>query len=113
MKSVRYPYLPLRVAQKANLSFKNRFRYISYIDEASHFKFGMLLGFAKAHHLIPLEEKVGVALGSGRYPKLGSPRLIFLQRLKLATSDLVHSLGLLRPIIKSQPGEKWGWPGAR
>jgi len=51
------------VAQKANLLFKNRFPYISVLDEASDFKFGMQLGFAKAHHQIPLEEKVGVALG--------------------------------------------------
>jgi len=51
------------VAQKANLSFKNRFPYISLIDEASDVKFDMLLGFAKAHHEISLEEKVGVALG--------------------------------------------------
>jgi len=49
------------VPQKANLSFKDRFPYISSIDEASDFKFGMQLGFAKAHHQIPLEEKVGVA----------------------------------------------------
>jgi len=47
------------VAQKANLLFKNRFPYISAIDEASDFKFGMHLGFVivKAHHQIPLEEK--------------------------------------------------------
>jgi len=51
------------VAQKANFSFKNRFPNISVTDEASNFKFGMQLGFAKAHHQIPLEEKVGVALG--------------------------------------------------
>ena len=55
--------LPLRVAQKATLSFKNRLSYISVIDEASDFKFGLQLQFAKAHHEIPLEEKVGVALG--------------------------------------------------
>jgi len=52
------PYIKL-----ANLLFKNRFPYVSITDEASDFKFGMQLGFAKAHHLIPLEEKVGVALG--------------------------------------------------
>jgi len=45
------------VAQKANLSFKNTFPYISVMDEARHFKFGMHLRFAKAHHQIPLEEK--------------------------------------------------------
>jgi len=51
------------LAQKANLSFKIRFPYISVIDEASDFKFGRQLGFAKAHYQIPLEKKVGVALG--------------------------------------------------
>jgi len=51
------------VAQKANLSFKNQFPYISVIDETSDFKFGMQLGFAIAHHQISLEENVGVALG--------------------------------------------------
>jgi len=51
------------VAQKVNLSFKHRFPYISVVDEASDFKFGMQLGFVKAHHQISLELKVGVALG--------------------------------------------------
>jgi len=45
------------VAQKVNLSFKNKFFYISIIDEAHDFKFGMQLGFIKAHHQIPLKEK--------------------------------------------------------
>ena len=55
------PLTPTRVAQKANLSFKNRFPYISVIDEASDFKFGTQLRFARAHHQIPLE-KMSVAL---------------------------------------------------
>jgi len=33
------------------------------MDEASYLKFGMQLGFAKDHYQIPLEEKMGVALG--------------------------------------------------
>jgi len=45
------------VAQKANLLFKNRFPYISVLDEARDLKLGMQLGFAKAHPHIPLEEK--------------------------------------------------------
>jgi len=63
------------VAQKANLSFKNRFPYISVLNEASEFEFGMQLVFAKAHHQIPLEEKVGVNLGldsTTRSPKFGA-----------------------------------------
>jgi len=63
MKSVRYPQLPQIVAQTANLSFKNRFSYIPVTDEASDFKFGSQVGFAKAHQHIPLEETVGVTLG--------------------------------------------------
>ena len=45
------------VAQKANVSFKNKFPYLSVIDKASDFKFGTQLGFAKAHHQILIEEK--------------------------------------------------------
>jgi len=63
MKSVCYPLLPQRVAHKANLSFKNRFPYISAVHEASDFKFGKQLEFAKADHKISLDEKVSVALG--------------------------------------------------
>jgi len=35
------------VAQKAYLSFKNRFPYISLIDKTSNFKFGMQLGMPR------------------------------------------------------------------
>jgi len=96
------------VARKANLSFKNIFPYISVIDEGSDFKFGMQRGFAKAHHQISPEEKVDVALGYGSSPTFGASALIFLQWLKLATSNLVHSLGLPRPIIQSHSEEKVG-----
>jgi len=51
------PLLPQRVAQKAKLSFENRFLYIFVIDEANDFKFGMQLRFVKTHHQIPIEEK--------------------------------------------------------
>ena len=51
------------LAQKANLSFKNRFPYIYVTDEVSDFKYGMQLRFIKAHHQILLKEKMGVALG--------------------------------------------------
>jgi len=63
MKSVRYPQLDQRVAQKSNLSIKNRFPYISVIDEASDFKNVIQLWSAKAHHHSRLGYKVGVALG--------------------------------------------------
>ena len=57
------PLTPQRVTKNANLSFKNRFTYISVTDQASDIKFGMQLQFAKAHHEIALKEQVGVALG--------------------------------------------------
>ena len=44
------------------LTFKNKFSHISIIDEASDFELGMQLEFLKAHHQIPLEENVDVAL---------------------------------------------------
>jgi len=57
----------------------------------------MMLRFAKAHRKIPLEEKVGMGLGKGSSPKFGASPLIILQRLKLATSNLVHSLDCQGP----------------
>jgi len=42
--------------------------------EASHFKFGIQLGFAKAHHKITPREKSGGGLRLEKLPKiLGSP----------------------------------------
>jgi len=68
------------------LSFKNRFPYISVIDEASDFKFGKKLRFVKAHHEIPLEEKVGLGLELSE----------------------IWGFPLPRPIIKSHPEEEVG-----
>ena len=87
-------------------------KYISVIDEASDFKFSKPLGFTKAHHKNTRRRKVGVALGEGSAPKFWSSPLIFLQRLKLATSNLVCSLGFPRTIIKLHPEEKLAWPWA-
>ena len=41
---------PQKVAQKAILLFKNKFSFSFVIVEAHDFKFGIPLGFAKAHH---------------------------------------------------------------
>ena len=76
--------------------------------EASEFKFGMQLGFAKAHHKITFRGKSGRGPGLGELPKIFGPFLIFLQLLKLANSYLVCSLGLPRPIIKLHPEKKVG-----
>jgi len=76
---------------------------ISSTAEASDFKFGTQLRFAKAHHKITCRKRVGVALSKGSSPKFGGFASIFTQWLKLATSSLVHCLGLPRPIIKSHP----------
>jgi len=45
-------------------------------------------------------------MGYGTFPKFGASPLILLQRRKLATSNLAHSLGLPRLIIKSH-AEEW------
>ena len=55
--------------QKANLSFKNKFPNISVIDEASDFKFGTQLGFAKAQHQITRIRKGGHGTGLGELHK--------------------------------------------
>jgi len=66
---------------------------IAATAETSDFKFGMQLGFAKAHHKIPPEEKEDVALGCGSFQKFRVFPVIFMQWLKVLTSNLVYSLG--------------------
>ena len=71
------------MAQKANLSFKNKFPYIFVIDEASDFKFGTQLGFAKAHQKIPHQRKSGRGPGLEEFPKiLGFPFNICVTAVK-------------------------------
>jgi len=84
---------------------------ISATAGASDFKFGMQLGFAKAHHKITRRRKGGHGPGLGKLPKFGGSPAIFTQWLNLATLNLIHSLGLPRPIIKSHPEEKKGGLG--
>jgi len=81
---------------------------ISAMAEASDFKFGTQLGFAKARHKITLRGKSPIGLRLGELPKiLGSP-IIFLQRLGLPTLNFSHGCGLPRPIIKSHAEERVG-----
>jgi len=54
------------------LSFKNKFLYISVIDEASDFKFGTHTGKAKAH-----QKKSGCHPGLRDLPEFGVPFNIF------------------------------------
>jgi len=60
-------------AQKANLLFKNRFSYISVIDEAIDFKVGMQLGFAEAHNKSNKKKKCMWFWARGDSRKLGLP----------------------------------------
>jgi len=83
---------------------------ITATAEASDFKFGTQLGFAKAHLKITPRRKSEGVFRLGSSPKFCGSPVIFLQRLGLATSNLAHSWGLPRPIIKSQG---WAWPWAR
>jgi len=72
---------------------------------ASDFKFCLPLGFAKVHHEITPRGKRGPSPGLEELPKIWRFPSIFTQWLK--TLNLVHSLSLLKPIIKSDPQEKW------
>jgi len=48
------------------------------------------VGFAKAHHKIPPRRKGGRGPGLGSYQIFGVFPLIFMQLLKVSTSNLVH-----------------------
>jgi len=67
----------------------------------------MQFGFAKAHHRITPRKKWAWPWAV-ELPKFWDSPLILLQRLKLATSNLVCSLGLPRPVIESHPEENVG-----
>jgi len=81
---------------------------ISSTAEASDFKFGTQLGFAKSHHKITPRRKIRGGLGLGQLPKILGFPVIFLQRLGLATSNLARSLDLPMPVIKSLAEERVG-----
>jgi len=76
---------------------------ISATAGACDFKFGAQLGFAKAHHKITRRRKGGRGPGLGKLSEIWGSSIIFLQRLGLATSNLVHNLGLPKPTIKPHP----------
>ena len=59
--------------------------------EASDFKSGRQLVFAKAHHKIAHRAKSGRGLGLEKLPNIWGSLLILLQWLKLAISKLAHS----------------------
>jgi len=67
---------------------------------ASDFKFGMLLKFGKAHYKITRRRKGTHGPGLKVLPKIWVFVSIFTRWLKLATSNLVHNLGLPRASIK-------------
>ena len=71
--------------------------------EARYFKFGTQLGFAKAHHKTTPSGPVLSAL-----PKIAGFPLIFVQFLKLATSNLACSWDCPMPTTKPTPREKVG-----
>jgi len=73
---------------------------------ASDFKFGTQLEFAKAHHKITRRRKDNHGPKLEVLPKMWGFPSICTQWLKLATSNLVHNLGLPRPTKKPHPEEK-------
>jgi len=75
---------------------------ISAMTEGSDFKINKRLEFAKAHNKIPPGRKSGRDPRLREFPNISGSPFIFLQGLKIAISNLVHSLGLpIRPFIKS------------
>jgi len=72
--------------------------------EASDLKFVMQFGFSKAHYKITPREKSGPGLG--KLPKIGGYPLIFLQRLKLATSRLAGRWALPAKAHNKNPTQK-------
>jgi len=62
------------------------------MTEGSDFKIGTLVGFVKAHQKIPPRKRER-GPGIGKIQKMWGFPLIFMQWLKVSTSNLVHCLG--------------------
>ena len=67
---------------------------ISATVEASNFKFGTQLGFGTSFPENNVLDQNWGRSGPGEHPKEFGTPYVFLQPLKLATSNLVHKLGL-------------------
>jgi len=85
------------------------FTYITVRDRVSGFIFGKPHQFDTFHRKIILRGKVV----TGVFQKMRGPPLLFRQRLKITTCNLVHGLGLQRPIIKTHTRKKVGVPQVR
>jgi len=66
-----------------------------------------------ADHEITPKGKSGVGPGLVGLPKFCGSSLVFVQRLKLATSNLACRWGWPRPTIKTTTRKKWAWPWTR
>ena len=84
------------------------------MSEARDFKFGIKLEFAKAHHTITPQEKLGMASGYGSSPKFCSSTSIFTRWLKQARNFKFGThLGFAKAHYKTTPrgkvGVAWLW----
>jgi len=68
----------------------------------------MQMGFAKAHHQFPLEEKWVWPWSRGAPRNFGASPLIFLQRLKYSDFKFVTQLEFAKAHHKITPREKVG-----
>jgi len=86
---------------------------ISATAEASDFKFGTLLGFAKAHHKVTPRGKSVRGPGLGKLPNiLGFPYNISATA-EANDFNFGTQYGFAKPIIKSHREKKWWLPWAR
>jgi len=83
------------------------------IVEASNFKFGTQVGFLTSLPKTTIWTKIGGGLGQGSIRKKLGPPTYFFQLLKLATSNLVHKLGLGLAYQKQSLGPKLAGVWAR
>jgi len=82
---------------------------ISSTFEASNFKFGTQLRIGTSLAKNNIWTKIGGSLDPGSIRKKSGTPYVFLQLLKLATSNLVHNLVLGLAYQKQRFGPKFAW----
>jgi len=87
--------------------------HISSTVEASNFKFGTQLGFGTSLPKNYVLDQNWQGSGLREHPKKFGTPYLFLQSLKLATSNLVHNLGLGLAYQKNELDHNWWGSGPR
>jgi len=87
--------------------------YIYTVAEASDFKFGTQLGFAKDHNEITPTGKSKYGLGLGKLPNILCFYFNMYTMTEVRDFKFGTQLGFAQAYHRTRPEKKWAWPWVR